>query len=202
MQKITDGKALVGALKVKEDIELNGPIVNPYGAGAVAAATITAVEKGDGHSHQTVLTLADFPVTVGNTSGASFGGAKIYDFPAGRIGVRGVTASLGFNWAGQDIAATGSGDYSLGTTQTADATLNSTDVNLLPSTAMTDPFVAGVGAPTGNALAAAAQFDGTTTAIDAFLNIIIDDADVADGASDVVLVSGTITITWDNLGDY
>lgn len=171
------------------------------GVGAKNGATVSAVERGNGVVHQTVLTLASTPVTVANTTGASFGGAKLYDFPAGRILALGVVADLDFNWAGTDIVATGSGDFALGSTITEDATLDGTDVNLLPSTALTDPFVDGVGAAAG-ALAASAQLDGTTDAIDANINIIIDDADVEDAASDIVLVSGTVTITWINLGDF
>jgi len=169
---------------------------------ANTATTVSYNEFSNGPLHQTVLTLTDFPVTVANTTGASFGSAKLYDFIAGRIAIAGVTASLGFNWAATTIAATGSGDWSLGTTATTDATLSSTDVDLCPSTAMTDPAVAGVAAATGGALAATAQFDGTSTAKDAYLNIIIDDADVADAASDIVLVTGTVRITWIDLGDY
>jgi hypothetical protein len=171
------------------------------GVGAAAGTGVTAAETGSGNVHKTVLTLVNTPITVGNTTGASFGGLKVYDFPAGRILVHGVVGNFTkFDWSGTDIAAAGSGDVSIGTTITADATLATTDVDLLPSTAMTDPFVAGVGSAKG-ALAASAQFDGTTTAIDANVNIICDDADVADGASDIILVSGTITITWTNLGD-
>jgi hypothetical protein len=173
------------------------------GAGAANGATVTASEKGSAVGvKQTTLTLASTPVTVANTTGASFGGVKLYDFPAGRILVLGVSASLGFVWTDEDIAADGSGDYSLGTTITADATLATTDVDLLPSTAMTDPAVLGVAAATSAALAASAQFDGTATAKDLNLNIIIDDADVSDAASDVVLASGTVTVHWINLGDY
>lgn len=179
-----------------------GASVAASAVGAPNGATVSAVTKGDGVVNQTVLTLASTPVTVANTTGASFGGVKIYDLPEGRILVLGVTASLGFVWTGESIGATGSGDYSLGTTITADATLDGTDVDLLPSTAMTDPAVGGVAAATGGALAASAPFDGTGTAKDVNLNIIIDDADVADGDSDTVLASGTVTITWINLGDY
>ncbi len=175
--------------------------VGAEGAGAKNGATVTASETGNAVVHKTTLTLASTPVTVANTTGASFGGVKLYDFPAGRILILGVTTTLTFNWAGQDIAADGSGDFSLGSTITADATLDGTDVNMLPSSAMLDPFVAGVGTGTG-ALAASAQLDGTATAIDMNLNLIIDDADVADAASDIVLVSGTVTCTWVNLGDY
>lgn len=184
---------------------LTSPVVNgattASGVGAKNGATVSVVEKGEGTIHQTVLTLTATPVTVANTTGASFGGVKLYDFPEGRILLLGATANLSFSWAGEDIAADGSGDFSLGSTITADATLDGTDVDMLPSSAMLDPFVAGVGTGTG-ALAASAQFDGTATAKDLNLNIIIDDADVSDGASDVVSVTGTVTITWINLGDY
>lgn len=171
------------------------------GVGATNGATVSVVEKGNAVIHQSVISLASTPVTVANTTGASFGNLKIYDLPAGRILVLGVTANLSFDWSASDIVATGSGDFSLGTTGTSDATLDGTDVDLLPSTAMTDPFVDGVGVGTG-ALAASAQFDGTSTAKDVYLNMIIDDADVDDAASDDVLVTGTVTITWINLGDY
>lgn len=198
---------VVGTSTVAAGGTLNAPNITgipttTVGIGAKNGATVTAVENGDGVVHKTTLTLASTPVTVANTTGASFGGVKLYDFPEGRLLVLGVTASLGFVWTGEDIAQDGSGDFSLGTTITADATLDSTDVDLLPSTAMTDPFVLGVGAATASALAASAQFDGTGTAKDLNLNVIIDDADVSDGASDVVLASGTVTVHWINLGDY
>lgn len=174
---------------------------NSQNAGTGAFSQVSVTEVVAGNQHSVTLKLNSLPVTVGNTSGASFGSKKLYDFLAGRVYMIGGTANLSFAWTGEDIAATGSGDFSIGTTATADATLNSTDVNLLESTAMLDPFVAGVGTGTG-AFAAPAAFDGTTTAIDMYLNMIIDDADVADGASDTVLVSGTIHFAYFNLGDY
>jgi hypothetical protein len=65
---------------------------------------------------------------------------------------------------------------------------------------MLDPFVSGVGTGSG-VFAAPAAHDGTSTAKDAYLNIIIDDADVADAASDTVLVTGTVQIVWCFFGD-
>jgi hypothetical protein len=186
---------------VAEFLKLTGHQVTESGIGAPNGATVSVEERGNSVLHQTVITLRNTPVTVANTTGASFGGLKLYDFPEGRLNVLGVTANLSFNWAGTGIAAAGSGDFSLGTTITADASLATTEVDLLPSSAMLDPFVAGVGTGSG-ALAAGAQFDGTATAKDLNINIIIDDADVSDADSSVVLVSGTITITWANLGDY
>ncbi len=180
--------------------ELGSVPTNESGVGVVNGATVSAVEQGD-VVHKTTFTLASTPVTVGNVTGASFGGVKLYDFPAGRILVLGVTADLSFNWAGTDIGLTGSGDFALGRSISADATLAGTDVDLLPSTALLDPFVDGVGTGKG-ALVASAQFDGTGGAISANLNIIIDDADVANAAEDIVLASGPVVIHWINLGDY
>lgn len=172
------------------------------GAGTAGAGT-TAVESGNGVLQRTVLTMSDVSVTVANTTGVSFGGTKIYDFPAGRILVLGVTAaniSFDLTDAGNVTPITGTmgGDISIGTTVASDGTLTNADVDLLPSTSI-DPISGGVA---GAALAASAQFDGTGTAKDAFFNILIDDADVADTASDVLLVNGTVTITWINCGDY
>lgn len=181
--------------------------------GAVASAssaTVVPNEYGDSLIHQTLLSYAALPVTTGNTTGASFGSKQVYTLPQGRIFVVSNLAyfnQITFNTAAGvdgDIAGGGSGDYSMGSTATADATLSSTDVDLLPSTAMLDPFVAGVGrSNVGSALAAAAAFDGTTTALSLYLNAIIDDADVADGAaSDNVYFTGWSRLTWIFLGDY
>ena len=169
--------------------------------GAKAGDNIQCLELGNSVLHQTVLSLTSRQVTVANTTGASFGSTKLYGWPAGRIQLLGGVCNLSFDWAGQDIVATGSGDFSFGTTATADATLNSTEVDLMASTAMLDPFVAGVGTGTG-VFVVPTNFDGTTTAKDMYLNIIIDDADVSDAASDIVLVSGEVRFTWINLGDY
>lgn len=171
-----------------------------YGKGSSPSAKIIANEYGiAGAIQRTELKFVNFPVVVGNTTGASFGNGKIYTFPQGQIQIIGGRANFGFNWAGQSIVATGSGDFSIGTTATADATLGGTDVNILASTAMLDPFVAGVGNGKGN-LVTNTSFDGTAAAIAAFLNIIIDDADVADASTATVLVNGTIVISWINHG--
>lgn len=171
-----------------------------YGKGTAAGTGVVASEHGiAGAIQKTILKFNSVAVTVGNTTGASFGSQKIYDFPLGRILILGGRADLTFNWAGQDIAAAGSGDFSLGTTATADATLGGTDVDLMASTAMLDPFVLGVGTGVGN-LVGNTNFDGTVTAKDMFLNLICDDADVSDGASDIITVNGTIEFSWINLG--
>lgn len=199
-----------GTLLVEEGGTLqfgaNGPALNSSGAGtANTAAGVTAVESGDGIVHKTVLSLADAQVDVVATGAAvGFGGLKLYDFPAGRILVLGVTVDvdLAVPTASQaDFTdATPEGDLGLGTAITANASLgDATDVDLCPSTGFTmDAYAASVGA----ALAASAQFDGTTTAIDACLNVLVDAADIDNDTTGEILCTGTVTLHWINLGDY
>lgn len=173
------------------------------GIGASAQATVIVEERGDDTFHKTILSLVNMPVTVGNTTGASFGSKKLYDFPECRYQLVGGNCDLTFDWsaAGANIGQTGSGDAALGSTATADATLSGTDVDHMASTAMLDPFVAGVGTLSG-VLVKDTEFDGSATAKDLYLNVIIDDTDVADAESDTIYVSGTIIMVWINYGDH
>jgi hypothetical protein len=167
-----------------------------------AESLVTAATVGSPAIYQTTLTLALKAATIGNTTGVSFGGVKLFTFPAGRILVHGVTAdidALGLADAGNatPIVGTMGGDFAIGTTAPTDGTLSLTDEDLLPETSW-DPFSGTVKA----ALAASAQFDGTTTPVPVYANLLIDDADVGNGASDILTFSGTVVVTWTNLGDY
>lgn len=168
-----------------------------------AAVASTIVKSTGVGVNRTVIQLVGKTITVANTTGISFGNVKIFDFPKGRILVLGCVLqdlTVGLTNAGNvtPIDAADGGDVSLGSTGTSDSTLNGTDVDLLPSTSI-DPLSGGIA---GAALAAHAVFDGTTTPLDMYLNMIIDDADVGDGASDVLEISGIIVVTWINLGSY
>lgn len=189
----------------KANVTVIEDFLTEQNVGTKNGATVSVKEYGNGYQHTSVFTSTNTPVTVGNVTGISFGGLKIYDFPLGRfkiIGGRMFPFSL--SWAGQDIAAAGSGDISLGTTITADGTLATTEVDIMASTALLDPFVSGVGgigaAGLGGTLVNDTFFDGTVIAKDLNVNLIIDDADVADGASDIVLLTGVLVVRWDFLG--
>lgn len=183
-----------------EDL-LEGDALERGTDGAASVGTVSAAETGVFNFHNTVLTLSSTLITVGNTTGVSFGGVKIYDFPEGRILLLGLTVSLsapGLGNAGNATPIDGddNGDFSLGSTVAGDGTLTGADVDMCPSTAYAmDTAVT-------SALAASAQFDGTSTAIDMYLNMLIDDADVGDGASDILELSGTVNFSWINLGDF
>jgi hypothetical protein len=173
------------------------------GVGAVPAAvsaTVAASEQGSGATRRTVLTLTALSQTIVN--GASeWVGTELYDFPAGRILVHGVTASLApttTTTISTTVASGATGAIAIGTV-TDDGTHSTTKVDLLPDTAYTSSTVINVAAAAVTAaLAASAQFDGTATSKKAFLNNKI----ATNSADGTITWSGTITITWTNLGDY
>jgi len=167
-------------------------------AGVKNGATVAASDLSR-FVNKTVLTLDDTPILTveGGTGTNGFGSVKLYDFPEGRILVLGCqvqdfTMTVDTNVL--DVAD--GGDYGLGTTAAVAAGgLAGTEVDLCPSTSI-DPLTNIVSA----ALAASAQFDGTTTAKDMYVNIEVDDADIASACTNTV--DATIEIYWLNLGDY
>lgn len=203
---VADGGQVLLQSGAEIRVQAGANMVCELGVGAAnEAAGVSAAEFGEGIVHRTVLTLDAAEVAVTSVgAGIGFGGLKLYDFPEGRILVLGVTVDLALAVPAASQAdftdATPEGDIGLGTAITADADLgDATDVDLCPSTAFTmNAFAATVGA----ALAASAQFDGTTTAKTANLNCLVDAADIDDGATGEIEFSGTVTIHWINLGDY
>ena len=174
--------------------------VTTVGVGTISTGATSVVEQGDGVTHKTILTLTAIELTIANQ--AQVDSATMYTFPEGRILVEGVTASLvgvnttNFNASTDDIF------YMAVGTVAADAgdTLSSTEVDLIPL--ITNDTVSGtvIGFTNGTALAASAQFDGTTTAKAAILNMCIPQA--ADSGANTNTLTGTVTISWKSLGDY
>jgi len=182
-----------------------GNPVTAFGVGAVNGATVSAVESGHGPYHHTILTLAATPVAMADAT-VQGGGVKIYDFPAGRILVLGVTASLApttITAIASTINSGVTGVWSLGSAvAAANAALTSTEADFLPSTAFTSSTTIDVAAAvvTG-ALVASAQLDGTATAVDLYLNACITSATDID-ADGTITWAGTIAFSWVQLGDY
>jgi len=184
---------LDAAIKANTDVleTWNAGDESPVEAVADAAVVTAGVVK------QTTLTL---DLTGANeislADGADHGaGVKVYDFPAGRILVLGAVINCTTSIDG----ASGGGatvDLAVGTVTAADdATLTSTEANIIPSTATAD------GASTWKAaLAASAQFDGTSTAVALYVNAGVTNA--VSGSTVTVQLSGTLKVTWINLGDY
>jgi len=175
------------------------------GAGTANGTGVTAVESGAGGFHKTVLTLADTPIVMADEAGVvGYGGLKVYDFPEGLIVFQGAVMDLDLTKSSAGIDDTWDGDVGLGTvTASNNATLATTEQNLVPTTA-TPQAVAG--ATTADAQSTSTEIgtvlDGTTTAIDAFLNFLVDDADhdiTATAAN--IIANGSITMHWIQLGD-
>ena len=167
-------------------------------------ASIT--EYGSEHGlRKSVIEFTKSGLTITkDASNGGWGTLKLATFPKGRIWVHGAVGTLSsVDVSGSDnIGDTGSGDYSFGTAATANTTLDGTAVDLAPSSALIDPFVAGVGsANASSVLAAGALFDGSSAAKTVNMNIKFDNGDVTTGNGEADVV-GKITILWSYLADY
>lgn len=172
------------------------------GLGASNGATVSAVDRGGNNVHTTVITLAATPLAVVN--GTEYQGVKIFDFPEGRIYILGATASIAETTTSAiagTINQTANFDWSVGTATASNVTLATTMLDIIPKVdgASSATINVAAAASTG-ALAVGAQFDGTTTAIDAYINTAFPTTSDVD-ADGTLTLSGTVTITWIQLGD-
>lgn len=201
---VTIREAVNSNIHKVRDVDLDTSPVNSVGTVPQSLqSTCVATETGDGVIHQTTLTLTDLAQAV--TNGTEYQGTKIYDFPAGRILVLGVTASIAQKTTSTIASTLNSGvtgALAVGTATASSTTLNSTMANLLPSTAYTTSTTIDVAAAAvGGALASSAQFDGTSTPVDVYINTAY--ATTTDVDADATqTLTGNVTITWVNLGDY
>jgi hypothetical protein len=183
-------------------VDYNSVTSNGIGAVPSVAGIAAAREYGNGHFHRTIIdiTALRIAMTDGGASG-SIGSQKIYDFPEGNIIILGaVTKWDTMARVGTAIAATAVIKHALGgTAEATNDTLDSVQAEILPSTSSA-AMVAGVAAAHGGASTAPVTKDGTTTPIDAILNIGI--ADAGSTGNDSLDVTGRIELTWINLGDH
>lgn len=126
-------------------------------------------------------------------SAVGFGTAVIQDLPTGRLSIVGAKANLTFTTADTDIAATWSGDYSIGSAPTADASLSAAEVNLIPSTAV-GPAVARVSPATEGALAAPFILDNSDGSGEINLNLLVDAANITDDTDADFTVDGYLDL--------
>lgn len=196
----TAGTAAITLLNLSND-QLVPPLGLPNGV------TVTATEDGSGLINKTILNLASTPLSVASiTTGNGVGGVKIYDFPQGRILMLGCMADLILTIDAGDQAdftdATPEGDVGVGSVTPANADglgTDATDDDFSTATAFT---MAAYSAAPQIPSEAALQFDGTSTALDMFVNALVDAADIDDGVTSTVYVSGKIVCHWINLGDF
>jgi hypothetical protein len=173
--------------------------------GAVPAVTgLTITENGVGPIKQTVFNFSNVAFALADNAGVvAYSGKKIYDFPEGLIKVLGAVANLALTKSSAGVNTNWDGDFGVGTvTASNDGTLASTEQNIIPTTA-TPQATAGATTARGKNAADIAPLDGTGTAIDLYLNFLVDDADHDVTTTPCnLIVNGTLTVTWMNLGDH
>lgn len=175
---------------------------------APVTSGLSAVTYGSGANFKTVITLDHVAVTVTRKSGDSsgYGSVLVYTFPEGWIipiafhATVSVDSSVSYDAAGR-IAEDGSGDWGIGQAVLSDTDLSTGGPNWISSTALTDPFVSGVGSgAVAMNNAAIADCDGHATAKRMYFNVIFDAGDVT-GGNTACAVTGTVTGTWGLAGD-
>jgi hypothetical protein len=168
----------------------------------VSKAGLTANTTGSGGTYQTVLTFKAMPISV--LAANDYASQKIFDFPAGKIRIKGGTASLAFavtTARASTINDSAAMDWSVGTVAASSVTLATTMVDIIAKQDKTlDGAVAAYTTAQAADVAAAATHDGTSTAIDAYLNVSFPTEADIDG-NGTVAVNGTITILWEAWGD-
>lgn len=182
--------------------------VTSMGAGAANGATVVATETGDSVMRRTVLTCTATPVTITDDPAvAQYGGTgKVYDFPEGLLCIVGavVDGAITLGVTGT-ITTTWGGGIALGTADaTTGATLVGTEADIMPevNVAAATASVATVDAvsvATALTESGARWLDGTTTAKDLYLNLVVDDSGTH--TSGTGTFTGTVTLIWTNLGD-
>lgn len=179
------GRLIAEVRAIQEKLGLGDPDSGTVGTGVT--------DVSDSGVRRTVLTLADVEVSCAEGSTKEYGSSLLYTFPAGAIKVLGITVDL--TLTSTDYAAVEEGDLALGEVAATDQALTGTDVTWLAASALT--FGSGTATVQDQDDTVAVQ-DGTTTAEKVYLNIAMDNGG---GAGDIV-VNGTVTIHWCNLGDY
>jgi len=173
--------------------------------GTVNGSGVEVTEVSNGVLNKSVFTFTNHAMALTDEAAVvAYAGSKVYDFPEGAIYIMGAVADLDLTKSSAGVNDTWDGDFALGTvTASNNATLSSTEQDILPTTA-TPQAVAGATTANGQSTATEnAVIDGTTTAVDLYLNILVDDADQDVTSTPAnIIVNGTVTVLWANMGDY
>lgn len=170
-------------------------------------AYVVATEYGDSLVHRTVLTCTAVPISIADDAGvAQYGGVKLYTFPEGLIFTKGaiISGNLTLGVTGTIIDAF-TGVNALGSvTASTGATLVSTEATYLQSTANATAAskvaaISSVSIATALTEASSRIVDGTSTPAPVFLNFAI--ADDASHTAGTGTFTGTVTISWEKIGD-
>lgn len=137
-------------------------------------------------------------VSVTATGAAvGFGSAVIGDLPEGNILFLGAVGYVQLSGSGADanLDATWDGDFSIGTAPTADVTLSGAEVDILASTAL-GVATAEVSPRVRAVNATQAIFDNTDGSLELNLNVLVDAANIGDGATVALTARGTLQLAY------
>jgi hypothetical protein len=167
--------------------------------------TYSTARSAAGQVKQAVVTFRNKHVPLTDNAGVvAYGSLQLFDFPQSGLMFLGAVADLALTKSSAGVNTDWDGDFSLGTvTADSGATLATTEQDLIPTTATPQ---ATAGATTAKGISTATEapkiFDGTGTAKDVFLNLLVDDADhdVTTTPCDLIL-NGVVKVTYVLLGD-
>lgn len=163
--------------------------------------SMSRAKGGDVPLKKTTLAIRNLAISVAAVStGIGWGTAVIGDFPEGNILILGTVANLQFTATGTNATTTFDGDFSIGTTPTADSTLSTTDADIIASTAL-GAATARVSPVARGALGTPFLVDNTTGSLELNLNLLIDAANITDDTTVPLTVTGEIYIAYIVLGD-
>ena len=167
-----------------------------------------SLSRGDRASNAEILKRSipvDKTVDISATGAAvGFGSVVLEGLPEGHLVVLGTIAKFVFDASGDQADLTNNawdGDFSLGSTPTADATLSGTDVDIVASTTIPQAAATSVAGPVSGLNTTSAVLDNSDGSLEINLNVLIDAADIADDSTVTVAVRGTVEITYLNIGD-
>lgn len=190
------------------DFDQSSPIEEVGTVPDAVKAYVVATEYGDSLVHRTVLTCTAVPISLADDAGvAQYGGVKLYTFPEGLIFTKGaiisgnltlgvtgtiIDAFTGVNGLGNIVATTGSSlnkdneAFWLQSTNNATASAKVAAISSISVAATVTEASSRIG-------------DGTGTPAPVFLNFAI--ADDASHTAGTGTFTGTVTISWEKIGD-
>lgn len=164
---------------------------------------VSVVNESAGPINRTVITLEDFAMPVTSvTTGNAVGGVGIYTFPEGMIQMQMATAvlSVGVETQADFTDATPEGQIGLGTVAPANADAlgtDATDDNI--GTAEDFTMSSYVDASVVVEPEPLINLDGRVSAIECFLNALVDAADINNDVTTNLIFNGTVTLVWTKL---
>lgn len=133
-------------------------------------------------------------------SAVGFGTAVIGDIPEGNLLLLGAIAYLQFSSSSANLITTYSGNFSIGSAPTADNALTGSEVDFIPSTAIS-AATAKVTPVLRGANGTVILLNNTDTTLELNLNILIAAASITDDTTAALTVSGFVELAYIMLGD-